>query len=56
MRPGITGMWQVNSRGGSSFDDYVELDLYYVENWSLPMDLQIVLRTVPSVLLHRGAH
>ena len=56
VRPGITGMWQVHSRGGANFEDYVELDLYYVDNWSLPMDLQIMLRTVPSVLLERGAH
>ncbi len=55
VRPGITGMWQVNSRAGSDFEDYVELDLYYVDNWSLPMDLKIVLQTVPSVLLERGA-
>lgn len=56
VRPGITGMWQVNSRSGANFADYVEHDLYYVDNWSLRMDLHIILRTVPSVLLERGAH
>ena len=56
VRPGITGMWQVFSRGGADFGEYVELDLYYVENWSLGLDLQILLRTVPSVLFQRGAH
>ncbi len=55
VRPGITGMWQVHSRAGADFDDYVELDLYYVDNWSLPLDLKIVLQTVPSVLFERGA-
>jgi exopolysaccharide biosynthesis polyprenyl glycosylphosphotransferase len=56
VKPGITGMWQVSGRADASFDDYVHLDLYYVDNWSLTMDLQILLRTVPSVLLQRGAH
>ena len=55
VRPGITGMWQVHSRAGADFDDYVELDLYYVDNWSLPLDLKILLQTVPSVLFERGA-
>jgi exopolysaccharide biosynthesis polyprenyl glycosylphosphotransferase len=55
VKPGITGMWQVSGRSQSSFDDYVRLDLYYVDNWSLLTDLAILLRTIPSVFLQRGA-
>jgi exopolysaccharide biosynthesis polyprenyl glycosylphosphotransferase len=54
VRPGITGLWQVSGRSELSFEDYVRLDLFYVENWSLAMDLFIVLRTVPTVLRHSG--
>jgi exopolysaccharide biosynthesis polyprenyl glycosylphosphotransferase len=56
VRPGITGMWQVEGRGELSFDDYGRYDLYYVDNWSLASDVAIVLRTVPAVLSRRGAH
>jgi lipopolysaccharide/colanic/teichoic acid biosynthesis glycosyltransferase len=55
VKPGITGMWQVNGRSSASFDDYVRFDLYNVDNWSLVTDLAILLRTIPSVLLGRGA-
>lgn len=53
--PGITGMWQVNGRSESSFEDYTRLDLYYVDNWSLLIDLAILAKTVPVVLLRQGA-
>ncbi len=53
--PGITGMWQVNGRSESSFEDYTRLDLYYVDNWSLLIDLAILAKTVPVVLLRHGA-
>jgi lipopolysaccharide/colanic/teichoic acid biosynthesis glycosyltransferase len=56
VRPGITGMWQVNGRSESSFEDYQRLDLYYVDNWSLVTDLMILVKTVPAVLFGRGAH
>lgn len=55
VRPGLTGMWQVNGRSSASFEDYTRLDLYYVDNWSLWTDLAIVARTVPAVILRRGA-
>jgi exopolysaccharide biosynthesis polyprenyl glycosylphosphotransferase len=55
VKPGITGMWQVNGRSASSFEDYVRHDLYYVHNWSLLTDLAIVCKTIPVVLLRRGA-
>jgi len=55
VKPGITGMWQVNGRSDTSFEDYQRLDLYYVDNWSLLADLLIVLETIPVVLGRRGA-
>ena len=55
VRPGITGMWQVNGRSDSSFEDYQRLDLYYVDNWSLVTDLLILVKTVPAVVFGRGA-
>ncbi|HEX7095057.1 MAG TPA: sugar transferase [Acidimicrobiales bacterium] len=55
VRPGITGMGQVNGRSDTSFEDYQRLDLYYVDNWSLVTDLLIMLKTIPAVLFSRGA-
>jgi len=54
--PGITGLWQVSGRSEVSFDDMVLLDLYYIENWSPFLDLKIMLKTVPTVLMGRGAY
>jgi lipopolysaccharide/colanic/teichoic acid biosynthesis glycosyltransferase len=54
--PGITGLWQVSGRSELSFDEMVLLDLYYVENWSPILDLQIMLRTLPTVILREGAY
>jgi exopolysaccharide biosynthesis polyprenyl glycosylphosphotransferase len=54
VKPGMTGMWQISGRHETSFDQYVRHDLFYVENWSLPLDLFIVLRTIPAVLRRSG--
>ncbi len=54
--PGITGLWQVSGRSNLSFDEMVMLDIYYVENWSLGLDLRIMLRTVPQLLFGDGAY
>ncbi len=56
VRPGITGLWQVSGRSDVSWDEAVRLDLYYVENWSLGLDLSLIARTVAAVLLRRGAY
>lgn len=56
VRPGITGLWQVSGRSDLSWDDAVRLDLYYVDNWSLTADLQILFRTVAVVLRRKGAY
>ncbi|HEX3560905.1 MAG TPA: sugar transferase [Pyrinomonadaceae bacterium] len=50
MKPGMTGLWQVSGRNRLSFDEMVRLDLFYIENWSLWLDLKIVLRTLPVLL------
>jgi lipopolysaccharide/colanic/teichoic acid biosynthesis glycosyltransferase len=55
VRPGITGLWQVSGRSDSSFEDYVRYDLEYVDSWSVRRDLAILARTVPRVVLGRGA-
>jgi lipopolysaccharide/colanic/teichoic acid biosynthesis glycosyltransferase len=55
VQPGITGMWQVSGRSNTTFDEYSRLDLYYVDNWSLLADLSIVAKTIPMVLMQRGA-
>lgn len=54
--PGITGLWQVSGRSDLTFDEMVLLDIYYAENWSLGMDLSILLQTVPQALLGKGAY
>jgi exopolysaccharide biosynthesis polyprenyl glycosylphosphotransferase len=54
--PGITGLWQVRGRSDIDFDEMVLMDLYYIENWSLRLDLQILLRTIPAVLFSHGAY
>jgi exopolysaccharide biosynthesis polyprenyl glycosylphosphotransferase len=54
MKPGMTGLWQVESRQEPSFDRWVERDLSYIDRWSLGLDLEILLRTVPAVLIRTG--
>ncbi|MEY2458256.1 MAG: hypothetical protein QOG30_86 [Acidimicrobiaceae bacterium] len=49
VRPGVTGLWQVEARDKPSFDAYRRLDLFYVENWSILLDLAIVIDTIPAV-------
>jgi len=56
VRPGMTGLWQVSGRSTLSFDDYVRLDLFYIENWSLVYDLYILAKTIPAVLSGRGSY
>jgi len=53
--PGITGLWQISGRSELDFDDLVRLDFLYLEQWSVFLDLAILLRTIPAVLSRRGA-
>lgn len=55
VRPGLTGLWQVSGRSELSYPERVQLDIYYIQNWSLWMDLAIILRTPLALLLGRGA-
>jgi exopolysaccharide biosynthesis polyprenyl glycosylphosphotransferase len=50
MKPGLTGLWQVSGRNRLPFDEMVRLDLFYIENWSLLLDLKIILKTLPVML------
>ena len=54
--PGMTGLWQVSGRIDLSFDDLVRLDFYYLENWSIWLDISILAKTLPAVLARRGAY
>lgn len=54
--PGLTGLWQVSGRSDTSYDERVSLDMEYIHNWSIWMDVKIVLRTVPAVLKGDGAY
>ncbi len=54
VKPGLTGIWQVSGRTEAPFSEYVRLDLYYIDNWSLLTDLVIVAKTIPTVLFRKG--
>ncbi len=56
VKPGLTGLWQVSGRSDLTFDEMCLLDIYYIENWSLALDIQIILRTIPRVLFGSGAY
>jgi exopolysaccharide biosynthesis polyprenyl glycosylphosphotransferase len=56
VKPGMTGLWQVSGRTETSFSDYVRYDLFYIQNWSLSLDLWILSRTLRAVLSAEGAH
>lgn len=54
--PGMTGLWQISGRSELDFDDLVRLDFLYLERWSVGLDLAILLKTIPAVLMRRGAY
>lgn len=56
VKPGMTGLWQVSGRTETSFEDYVRYDLFYIQNWSLSLDLWILWRTFRAVTSAEGAH
>ena len=55
MKPGITGIWQVSGRNTVDFEDWMRMDLEYVDNWSLALDARLLLQTIPAVLSRKGA-
>jgi exopolysaccharide biosynthesis polyprenyl glycosylphosphotransferase len=56
MRPGLTCLWQVSGRSDLTFEEWMALDLEYVDRWSLGLDLAILLRTIPAIVSRKGAH
>ena len=54
--PGITGLWQVSGRSDISYDTRVQLDMHYIRNWTIWLDIQLLVQTIPAVLKGRGAY
>jgi exopolysaccharide biosynthesis polyprenyl glycosylphosphotransferase len=55
VRPGITCLWQINGRSALSFDKWMQLDMDYIDNWSLGLDLRILIKTIPAIMKGSGA-
>jgi lipopolysaccharide/colanic/teichoic acid biosynthesis glycosyltransferase len=55
VRPGITCLWQINSRSSIPFEKWMELDMEYIDHWSLGLDFKILAKTIPAVLKRSGA-
>jgi lipopolysaccharide/colanic/teichoic acid biosynthesis glycosyltransferase len=55
VRPGITCVWQVSGRNQIGFEEWMYLDMQYIDNWSLTQDFQLIFKTVPVVLFGKGA-
>jgi exopolysaccharide biosynthesis polyprenyl glycosylphosphotransferase len=56
VKPGITGLWQVNGRSSTSFDQWIAQDLAYIDHWSFSLDVKILTKTIPAMLKGTGAH
>ena len=56
VKPGMTGLWQVSGRSDVSYEERVRMDMYYIRNWTIWLDLQLLFRTLPAVLSRRGAY
>jgi exopolysaccharide biosynthesis polyprenyl glycosylphosphotransferase len=56
IRPGLTGLWQVSGRSHVKYEERVRLDMYYIRNWSIWFDLQLLLQTIPAVIFGHGAY
>ena len=54
--PGMTGLWQISGRADLGFDELVRLDFYYLDHWSVWLDVQVLVRTIPAVIARRGAY
>jgi lipopolysaccharide/colanic/teichoic acid biosynthesis glycosyltransferase len=55
VRPGVTGLWQVSARSTLNFEDWVRLDMQYIDEWSLGLDMRILAMTLPAVVRGSGA-
>ena len=56
VKPGLTGLWQVRGRSDISYEERVQIDMFYIRNWTIWMDIQIIFQTIPSVIFRRGAY
>ena len=56
VKQGLTGLWQISGRSDLSFEEMARLDLYYIQNWSIEMDVKILLKTIPVMLFGKGAY
>jgi exopolysaccharide biosynthesis polyprenyl glycosylphosphotransferase len=56
IRPGITGLWQVSGRSDVTYQERIRLDMFYIRNWTVWLDIQIMLRTIPAVIKGKGAY
>lgn len=56
VRPGITCLWQISGRNEIDFEQWMQLDMEYIDSWSLLLDFKILLKTIPAVLQQKGAH
>jgi lipopolysaccharide/colanic/teichoic acid biosynthesis glycosyltransferase len=56
VRPGMTGLWQVSGRSDVTYEERVRLDMHYIRNWSIWLDIQLLFQTIPAVLRRRGAY
>ena len=56
VKPGLTGLWQVSGRSDTEFDEWVKLDVYYIENWSLLLDFIIIFKTIMVIVFRKGAY
>jgi lipopolysaccharide/colanic/teichoic acid biosynthesis glycosyltransferase len=54
-KPGITGLWQISGRSNLTFDQWIALDFSYIDRWSLTLDMQILLATIPVIVRGSGA-
>ena len=54
--PGITGLWQVSGRASLSYEEMIELDIYYIENWTMGIDIKILFNTLPAIFSKKGAY
>jgi lipopolysaccharide/colanic/teichoic acid biosynthesis glycosyltransferase len=55
VRPGITCLWQINGRSGVPFEEWMQMDMEYIDNWSLWLDFKILAKTLPAVVRGSGA-
>jgi len=56
VKPGVTCIWQVSGRSDVDFDTWIDMDIEYIQEWSLRMDLMLLVKTLPAVITGRGAY